>query len=86
MFIDNKNNKKNKKLILHNLKSKEKSDIFIFYFLFGHVNPSPANILIGAKCNRPALIDNDEFVLSIIKYGDFPFVYYKIPEMDYPIL
>ena len=84
LFIDNQ--EKEKKILLNNLKPIEKSDIYIYYFLFGYVDPSLGNILVGKECNRPALIDNDWFSLSHIQYGDFPFQYYKMPRKDYPNL
>ena len=42
---------------LENLSDSQKTDIFIFYFLFGYLDPNMGNIMFGKDCNMPALID-----------------------------
>ena len=89
LFIDNDMNqiyRKNK--LSEVLKPIEKSDIYIFYFIFGTLDPSISNILIGEKCNRVALIDNNWVGISHTQYGDYPFLYYrtKKQQMDELIL
>lgn len=72
--------------LIKNLSLIEQSEIYIFYFLFGGIDPHKHNILLDKNCRRVALIDNDWNTLSYIKFGDFPFRYYKIDEKAMPVL
>ena len=87
LFVDSKADRKyREKNLLKTLKPIEKSDIYIYYFLFGGLDPKIGNILIGEKCNKVALVDNDSINLSHIQYGDYPFVMRKNKEREFPIL
>ena len=87
LFIDNSLTKEETKtFLLNNLTPIQKSDIYIFHFLFGLTDPHLENILVSKNCNRPAFIDNDWFTLSYIKYGDYPFIYFNLSKMKMPAL
>ena len=74
LYIDHDDKKGNTLDFLDkNLIPIEKADIYTYYFLFSNLDPSSGNILIGEKCNKPALVDNDWADISAIKYGDYPF-------------
>lgn len=73
LYID-KNSMENKiKFLTNKLSDTQKSDVYIFYFLFGYLDLNFGNILIGKNCNRPALVDNDALNISMIQIGDYPF-------------
>lgn len=73
LYIDNKGGY-GWDFLQENLSSIEKTDIFTFYFLFGGLDPTIHNILLGKICKNPALIDHDSSSISHIKYGDYPFM------------
>ena len=78
LFVENSmDGSGRRKFLSENLTAIEKSDIYVFYFLFGNLDPHSRHILIGKKCNKVALIDNDWLDLSHIQYGDYPFLDYN---------
>ena len=65
---------------LKSLDLKTKNNLYVFYFMFGLLDHSEIDIIVGKNCNQPALFDINENMgvfLSITQYGDFP--YLKIP-------
>ena len=64
---------------LDNLNSVQKSNLYLFLFLTGNIDPSYNNILISKTCLLPVVADNDSLSPSaLIQYG-------KIPFMGFPI-
>ena len=75
LFIDNFNDRKYKSELARNLTPVQKSNIFTYYFVSGNFDGSLKNILFGKACRKPALIDNEQMLLStFIQYGDYPFM------------
>lgn len=52
----------------------KKSDIYIFYFVSGIIDPALTNILISRSCKLPVLIDNDSAEMTWHQLGDWPFI------------
>ena len=72
--------------LLENLTPVQKSNIYVFYFLSGEIDPGRRHILFEKNCAHPALIDNDWRIISHTQYGELPFLYYEMEGLGIPIL
>ena len=84
-FVDSISGQK-KQALLETLTPLQKSNIYVFYFLSGEIDPGRRHILFGKNCSRPALIDNDWRNISHTQYGDLPFIYYGREGLSPPVL